>query len=65
MIKQKTREHWASFVEETVSGKAQDIWKVIRVTWNPFNRRNTMPARLDETHDTDKLKAQAILDQHF
>ena len=46
MIKQKKREHWSSFVEETTSNKVQDIWKVIKVARNPFNRRDTMPATL-------------------
>ena len=64
MIKRKKREHWSSFVEETVSGKAQDIWKVIKVARNPFRRRDTMPATLED-QDTDELKAQALVNQHF
>ena len=64
MIKQKKREHWSSFVEETTSNKAQDIWKVIKVARNPFNRRNTMPATL-ERKDTDKQKAHTLINQHF
>ena len=64
LIKRKKREHWSSFVEETVSGKAQDIWKVIRVARNPFNTRNTMPATLNNK-ETDELKAQEIISQHF
>ena len=67
MIKQKKREHWSSFIEETVSRKAQDIWRVIRVARNPFNTRCVMPARLDEDGgcDTDDQKAQAFVKQHF
>ena len=64
MIKQKKREHWLSFVEETTSGKAQDIWKVIKVARNPFTRRDTMPAILEE-ETTDEWKAQAFINQHF
>ena len=64
MIKQKKREHWAAFVEETVSDKAQDIWQVIWVARNPFNTRKTMPANL-EGKTTDGDKAQAFIDQHF
>ena len=56
MIKQKKQEHWASFVEETVSNKSQDIWQVIRVARNPFNRRCTMPSKLgDKTTDEGKV----------
>ena len=64
MIKQKKREHWAAFMEETVSGKAQDIWQVICVARNPFNTRSTMAANL-EGKTTDGDKAQAFIDQHF
>ena len=64
MIKQKKREHWSSFVEETVSGKAQDIWQVIRVARNPFNTRKTMPAELNGK-SSDEDKARAITEQYF
>ena len=64
IIKTKKREHWSSFVEETVSGKSQDIWQVIWIARNPFNTKKSMPTTL-EGHDTDKGKAQAIIDQHF
>ena len=64
MIKEKKREHWAAFVEETISGKAQDIWQVIRVARNPFNTRKTMPADL-EGKTTDEDKAQAFIDHYF
>ena len=67
MIKQKKREHWSSFVEETVSRKSQDIWRIIKVARNPFNIRCMMPARLDEDEgcDTDDQKSQAFVKQHF
>ena len=64
MIKRKKREHWSSFVEETTSNKAQDMWKVIKVARNPFTRRDTMPATL-EGKDTNEEKVQALIDQHF
>ena len=56
MIKQKKREHWSLFLEETVS----DIWQVIRVARNPFSRRSTMLASLDN-NETDESKAQSPL----
>ena len=65
MIKQKKREHWSSFVEETVSRKSQDIWRVIKVARNPFNTRCTMPTKLNEDRETDEEKAQALINQHF
>ena len=65
MIKKKKREHWASFVEETVSNKSQDIWQVIRVARNPFNRKTSMPTKLDENCETDNQKAKAFIDHHF
>ena len=56
MIKQKKREHWASFVEETVSNKAQDIWQVIRVARNPFNTKSTILTKLGNyLTDEDKI----------
>ena len=64
LIKCKKREHWASFVQETVSKKAQDIWKVIKVVRNPFNRRCTMPHRLDNA-ETDANKVSAIINHNF
>ena len=64
MIKRKKREHWSSFVEETTSNKAQDIWKVIKVARNPFTRRDTMLATL-EGKDINEEKVQALIDQHF
>ena len=67
MIKQKKREHWLSFGEETVSRKSQDIWRVIKIARNPFNTRCVMPARLneDEGYNTDDQKFQAFVKEHF
>ena len=67
MIKQKKREHWLSFIEETVSRKLQGIWRVIKIVRNPFNTRCVMPARLNEDggYDTDDQKFQAFVKQHF
>ena len=64
MIKQKKREHWSSFVEETVSRKAQDIWQVIQVVRNPFNTRCTMPRSLGNAN-TNEDKVKEIIDHNF
>ena len=64
MIKCKKREHWAAFVQDTVSKKAQDIWRVIKVARNPFNRKCTMLHKLDDA-ETDTDKVAAIINYNF
>lgn len=52
MIKQKKRKHWSSFVEATVSNKAQDIWEVGRVAKSPCNRKRAILASLGGNTNT-------------
>ena len=63
-MKCKKREHWAAFIQETVSKKARNIWKVIKVARNPFNRKCTMLRKLDDT-ETDTEKVTAIVNHNF